>query len=800
MSPTNKFKAAKAIAPNNVKKKKRKSKDKASRDSVVDDGGPNLDGMEASRISFTKGWMQSLNVKESLPIKRPDGKVVHIKRMEADKADDKSTDNESEPEGQLDQPNLDHDIDSIFEDPFDSTTPSANNDNDSSRADLMSNKKIGKELTPARRLKLRGIVSDICMQITSDPEESLKKRKLQTATESTDADGKPTVYSMKDLFQYMEHSDAEISELAMLSGLLVFKDIAPGYRIRQSDEESTSTDTKLKKETQRIRDFELSLLAAYQRYLRHLEARVKMGLGNPKRDITEWTPQARLGLSALRCQCELLRWLPYFNFRSSLLNAVAIRAAQCNSEVSTMCSQALQQVFTADNDGEVSFEAVKTISKIIMAFKYEVPPDLVRCLQAVKLAVHADDAKKVRMQSKKERRKRRRSEDDVETGLMESTAVADKTVKQRYQVDTLQEIALMYFRYAAILALGLILIIKNNFTCRFLSSIVKQKIGFALLPAALEGLGCITHLINFDMVADLVPVLRSIIQRVPAVSLEVKLLCIHCVLKTLLGPGEELQADDEAFVMALKDLITDVPFAGFTLWNQLLEAIEMLLLKRRETRSSLIFAVVNRLLVWSCHLHPPPLAATTLCLAHAILLRYPKLRVNGQVFQMASRSQDNDDTVVDLAMKALRESAATKAQEVVDSDGDASRVLPLLRHSLDARTRRVAATMVATDVLPLPYRLQEAKGGDDESTVEQAVQAFGAIPSSHPSSAKFSKGNSSGKQSQQRRSVKGFDPQLEEVVVPQVTNNFFQVTSKARKVSLGGKSISTAMQSLYSTF
>jgi hypothetical protein len=44
----------------------------------------------------------------------------------------------------------------------------------------------------------------------------------------------------------------------------------------------------------------------------------------------------------------------------------------------------------------------------------------------------------------------------------------------------------------------------------------------------------------------------------------VQLHCIHCALKTLAGPGEELKMDDEVFVTALRLLVKEI------LWTALI--------------------------------------------------------------------------------------------------------------------------------------------------------------------------------------------------------------------------------------
>ena len=48
------------------------------------------------------------------------------------------------------------------------------------------------------------------------------------------------------------------------------------------------------------------------------------------------------------------------------------------------------------------------------------------------------------------------------------------------------------------------------YVCMYVCRIIKSKVSVELLPAALEGLGDITHLMNIDTVDDLVALLRGI--------------------------------------------------------------------------------------------------------------------------------------------------------------------------------------------------------------------------------------------------------------------------------------------------
>ena len=170
-----------------------------------------------------------------------------------------------------------------------------------------------------------------------------------------------------------------------------------------------------------------------------------------------------------------------------------------------------------------------------------------------------------------------------------------------------------------------------------------MKIGFVLMPAALEGLGRISHLINIDTVEDLLVVLKNIV--VGATSLapySVRLQCVHCALLTLAGPGQELNFDDDVFINCLRLLMNEA-MGNIQHWHLVLECVELSVIKRREIRNSVIYSFVNQLLYMCPHLGALA-AATTLALVHGILLRYPRNKsnfaafmANGQVGAQATR-------------------------------------------------------------------------------------------------------------------------------------------------------------------
>ena len=395
----------------------------------------NVENMK--RQTFTKGWMESFTEKEALPTKQQ-GKVIRtINYVKEEESEDENSGEEEghvfedgfkaitypdaassggQEEGSDDEGDYEFipDLEMDREDEIAATSMLATQKKDKEKdknTDKNKDKDSGpteKKITPgdqnSQRAKkamstakflsnitiynARNIIGDICTTVTADPEKSFRKKR-----ELSD-DGETPMYNFSDLLSVLSHPDAQIVELAMLSCLLAFKDVLPGYRIRPTNEQEK--DVILKKETKRLRDYENAILGAYQRYLKFLDGKTTLGLRNPRKAVQNWDLDSKLGLSALRCQCELLRAVPHFNYRTLLLNSVVTRAAQPEDEVTLVCCSTLDHLFKSDNEGEASFEAVRLIGKVIMACKYDVPAGLIRVLSAVKLRVHADQAKGVR--------------------------------------------------------------------------------------------------------------------------------------------------------------------------------------------------------------------------------------------------------------------------------------------------------------------------------------------------------------------------------------------------------------------
>lgn len=305
--------------------------------------------------------------------------------------------------------------------------------------------------------QVKGIISTICINITADPQNNIIIRKNKLTQVMASIDEYP--YDLKDLIEFMKQDKSpKITELAMLSLCILFKDIVPSYKIRQTNEDD-DTDVKLKKETKRLKDFESNLVQLYRSYLDALKAKINRGLGSTSKVhhkqsiLTLQDPAVSLGFSALRCQCELIRKIYHFNYREDLVNSIISRIASTShqssdvsDQIREICCDTVKYLLTNDNDFELSIEIIKNISSVLAAVKYDVPEALVETLQYAKLTVHADKSESLKKQAKKEKRQRKRHHDEVDIALLESNALKEKTTVQKNQVNCLREIAMIYFR------------------------------------------------------------------------------------------------------------------------------------------------------------------------------------------------------------------------------------------------------------------------------------------------------------------------------------------------------------------
>ncbi|KAK0545722.1 hypothetical protein OC846_003008 [Tilletia horrida] len=337
--------------------------------------------------------------------------------------------------------------------------------------------------------------------------------------------------------------DIAIRHLAILSLMVVFADIIPGYRIRALTDEEKSQ--KVTQEVSRRRDWEEGLLKCYRDFLELCEQAIKA--------------RTELSSTALRALTHLLTRATHFNYRQNLLRLVIARlsrsrarnaasaslapASDSNASGSrpaltkgswdadcTTCSSAIIEILQRDLTGEVSLEVVRLLHRMIKEGGYAVDARVLDILLHLRLKeelgdvrastttssggryskrkdkgdglgkddprhkmgkgkVKPKDVRKGKGQhlSKKEVKKMREVR-EIEKEMKEAEAEVDKEEREKHHTETLKLLFVLYF------------------------SILKSPSApSSLLCSALDGLCKYGHRINVEFFRDLIRVLRDLV-------------------------------------------------------------------------------------------------------------------------------------------------------------------------------------------------------------------------------------------------------------------------------------------------
>ncbi|KAJ2916043.1 hypothetical protein MD484_g4375, partial [Candolleomyces efflorescens] len=329
-------------------------------------------------------------------------------------------------------------------------------------------------------------IASICQDILADPENSasLLRRLHSFSLPSIATPNEPKPVP----------NDIVIRKLAFLSQLAVFKDILPGYRIRElTEKEKTEKVSQL---VARTREWEQGLVSVYQAYLRLLDKELR--------------ERSELADIAIQCMCTLLTEATHFNFRQNLTACIITRLSKKSwDETSERCLDTVNGVFRADLTGQPSLEIVQTLNRMIKERRFKVHPNVLSCLLNLRLRTElgvrasqtrADKEERHDKQSHKQKAKKKdqphlskkakkalKERKEIEKELREAEAEVDKEERAITQTETLKLLFALYFR------------------------ILKSSTPTNLLPAALSGIAKFAHLVNIDFFKDLMQVLKDLI-------------------------------------------------------------------------------------------------------------------------------------------------------------------------------------------------------------------------------------------------------------------------------------------------
>ncbi len=305
--------------------------------------------------------------------------------------------------------------------------------------------------------------------------------------------------SLKSLADIGSSNNSVIKKYALLTQLAVYRDVIPGYRIRQTSEGDGTT--KLSKEVLRLRSFEHNLMGSYQLYVRQIA-----GLASGARE-KESGDMPSLASVAISCACGLLASVPHFNLRSEILKILVTRlGSKTVDDDFLMCRNSLETLFRDDEEGHASVEAVGLLTAMIKAKNYNVDESVINTFLHLRLlsefaskgsnaTVEKNDStlrgkgrkpREMRQFRTKKQRKLMKEQKAVEKEMEEANAVVSHETRDRLQGEMLKLVFATYFR------------------------ILKARTP-KLMGAVLEGLARYAHLINQDFFGDILEALKELV-------------------------------------------------------------------------------------------------------------------------------------------------------------------------------------------------------------------------------------------------------------------------------------------------
>lgn len=387
----------------------------------------------------------------------------------------------------------------------------------------------------------------------SDRQIVLKTKEfIAECAEKLNEDSEENIGKLRDLRQYYPKTKSLSSKKILLLAMVpIYKNLIPGYRIRELTESEKTQ--KLSKDVKRLRNFEESLVTNYRAYIDTLKNLCKRVKGNGK--SPDWSPRQVLAQVAIRCACELLESVPHFNFRNDLIEIIISRLSSRKLDASFYkCITTIEKVFDDDDEGHISFDIVRLLTKMIKVRRYKVDESILTALLHLRLLtelVAKADLEKVDLRAGKERpkiqkkdrvhftkkeRKARKENKLIEQELQKAETAVSSEERERLQGETLKLVFILYF------------------------NILKERVNH-LIGVTLEGLAKFAHLINADLFGDLLEVIRELIQERQQTlqtdgfyefnefTTRESLLCIATAFALLAGQaGESMNLDLSFFV------------------------------------------------------------------------------------------------------------------------------------------------------------------------------------------------------------------------------------------------------------
>ncbi|KAH9603623.1 hypothetical protein KSS87_006508 [Heliosperma pusillum] len=469
--------------------------------------------------------------------------------------------------------------------------------------------------------------------ISAAKKAEIKQQKMAELGTALLEDPESNIKSLKDLIGFCRDKDNVISKAALLSTLIVFRDIIPGYRIRlPTEKEQQMVLTKFQK---KLRFFESTLLSSYKSKA-VFSCAFAGAYEAPEAFIQRLISLLHLPefhRVAVRCLCTLLDAHPHFNYREYLMQPVVEYLNSSDDVVRKRCVTTIQSLFTSEgkHGGEATVEAVQMISDLVKIHDCQLHPDSIEGFLALsfdedlKRSEKTDEKEKGKHKKQKGRKNYKeeaqpvisdkkkskqellsRTREEVNADFKAASFGQDESERKRMQTLTLSAVFNTYFR-----------ILKNTlYPVAQMSKVDAMSLGghggsHPLLSSCLKGLGMFAHLIDLDFMADLMKHLNILASGSSARNMEKSLLtvserieCCIVAFKIMRKNLDALNVDLQDFYIHLYNLIVEFR-PGRDQGEVLAEALKIMLCDDRQHDMQRAAAFIKRL------------STSTLCFASA---------------------------------------------------------------------------------------------------------------------------------------------------------------------------------------
>ncbi|GAB5578628.1 nucleolar complex protein 3 homolog isoform X2 [Prionailurus iriomotensis] len=448
-------------------------------------------------------------------------------------------------------------------------------------------------------------IAALASAILSDPESNIKK--------------------LKELRSMLMEQDPDVAvtvrKLVIVSLMELFKDITPSYKIRPLTEAEKST--KIRKETQKLREFEEGLVSQYKFYLENLEQMIKDWKQRKLKKSNVVSLKAYKGLAevAVKSLCELLVALSHFNFHNNIIVLIVPLMNDVSKSISEMCCEAVKKLFKQDKLGQASLGVIKVISGFVKGRNYEVRPEMLKtflCLRIKEVEVKKDTEdinKPKKFMTFKEKRKtlsRMQRKQDIRLWMCLINCEKGQKYKNRLnnckqtkwkKAEEKLERELLEAEASESTEKKLKLAHRNfeYCVCNLLQNIEEGP--EVTSPASSSRR--FAHLINVEFFDDLLVVLHTLIES-GDLSYQESLHCVQTAFHILSGQGDVLNIDPMKFYTHLYKTLFKL-HAGAT--NEgveiVLQCLDVMLTKRRKQVSQQrALAFIKRLCTLALHVLP----------------------------------------------------------------------------------------------------------------------------------------------------------------------------------------------------